>query len=122
MELILRKVPEFEPTWLAHLEFWGDDKAGLSNDLSEFACYLVDNVELMSTNKRLDIFVFIETCLIKGDESVKCAVATCVLENLINSASEGKINSNLFVNLLGQESKKFCKAWDKFTGIKTPGL
>ena len=122
IKLILNKVPEFELAWQAHLEFWGDEKAGLSNDLSEFASYLVDNIETLSIDKRQDIFLFIEICLNEGDESVKDAVASCLLENLLNAVSEGLVDSKLFVNLLGQESKKLCKSWDEFTGVKTPGL
>ena len=122
MALILNKVPDFEPAWQAHLEFWCDDKAGLSNDVSEFSSYLINNLNLISGNKRQEIFLVIEDCLNDGDDRVKDAIATCLLENLLNAVSEKQLASELFIDLLGKESKKYCKSWDDFTGISTPGL
>jgi hypothetical protein len=33
-----------------------------------------------------------------------------------------KLDSELFVDMLGPKSKEHCRAWDKFTGVKTKGL
>lgn len=122
MQLILSKVPEFEPAWREHLDFWGQDEAGLSNDLAEFSSFLVENISSIAFDKKEEIFAFVETCVIEGDEALKDAIATCFLENLLNAASGQKIAANSFVGFLGKESKAFCKAWDKFTGVKTEGL
>ena len=50
------------------------------------------------------------------------AACTCFLENLINIASWGDISYSRFVPYLGEKSREFCRAWDEFTGVKTPGL
>ncbi|MCU7556014.1 hypothetical protein OCL06_15595 [Alteromonas sp. ASW11-19] len=122
MDRILNIVPEFEPEWQSHLEFWGDDEAGLSNDLAEFASYLVNNLGCIPSDKREELFLFVEACLREGDDMVKDAIATCFLENLLNAVSEKRVDACLFVNFLGTESRKFCKSWDEFTGVNTPGL
>lgn len=122
IELVLGTVPEFEPAWQAHLKFWGNDKAGLSNDLAEFASYLIDNIDCLSSGKREDIFLLVERCLSEGDDAVKDAVATCFLENLLNAVSEKRIEASSFVKFLGAKSRTFCEAWDDFTGLNTPGL
>ncbi|MEI8632415.1 hypothetical protein P4S72_11190 [Vibrio sp. PP-XX7] len=85
---------------------FGDDEAGLSNDLAEFASYLVDSLGSISIDKREELFLFVEACLSEGDEMVKDAIATCLLENLLNAVSEERIDAHLFVNLLGTESRK----------------
>lgn len=122
IELILDQVPEFYPTWQAHLEYWKDDKAGLSLDLAEFAHYLIDNIESLSSGKRESIFLLVEACLSDGDDAVKNGIATCFLEDLLNAVSAERIEPSSFVKFLGVESREFCKAWDEFTGDNTPGL
>lgn len=50
------------------------------------------------------------------------AACTCFLEDLINIASHGRISFERFIPYLGEKSKEFCRAWDEFTGVKSPGL
>lgn len=50
------------------------------------------------------------------------AVCVCFLENLLNRASAKTIEYDRFIPFLGKKSKEYCKAWDKFTGVKTEGL
>ena len=122
MELILNKVPEFEPAWQAHLEFWDGDEAGLSNDIAEFSAYLIENLASISSDRRKELFLFIESCLIEGDKLVKDAISTCLLENLLNAVSGERVSPDLFVDFLGTESRSYCKSWDEFTGFSTPSL
>jgi hypothetical protein len=66
-----------------------------------------------------------EILLEHGSEDVKNAVATCYIENLVNTASDEKekaVTYETFIPYLGPKSKEYCKAWDEFTGCKTPGL
>jgi hypothetical protein len=96
---------------------------GACSDMFAFTNYVTD---LIIENKNHDelksIFEYVEFLLNQGDAEVKEAVATCFLENLINSAASNDISSLKFVNLLGKESKEYCKAWDEFSGTKTEGL
>lgn len=50
------------------------------------------------------------------------AICTCFFEDLINSASSGNIQYERFIPYLGEKSKEYCKAWDQFTGVRSPGL
>ncbi|WP_447895911.1 DUF7674 family protein [Vreelandella sp. GE22] len=120
--LFIDKTPGFEPVWQAHLEFWGNDIPGLSNDISKLSSYLIKNLHLISKDQRKEIFLLVESCLEKGDEMVKNAVATCLLENMLNAVSSERVEAHLFVDLLGEKSRNFCKAWDDFTGVHTQGL
>jgi hypothetical protein len=98
--------------------------------LSNYVAY-----ELMSENPSIsdeekEIYGYIEEHLKKfsghdeGSEEFEFANAACVsfLENLINYASSGEIEYTRFIPFLGNESKAFCRSWDAFTGVKSPGL
>ncbi|MFM8453536.1 MAG: hypothetical protein ACKOAD_00865 [Gammaproteobacteria bacterium] len=52
------------------------------------------------------------------------AVCTCFLENLLNMASHShaELRYERFIPLLGPLSLKYCKAWDHFTDVRSPGL
>lgn len=70
-----------------------------------------------------EIFSLVEYFLNEGEFSVKAAAATCFLENLINYTSAGTLApEKLIPYLVGKKSIEYCKAWDEFTGVKTPGL
>jgi hypothetical protein len=40
----------------------------------------------------------------------------------IYRASAGRIPYERFIPYLGEKSKEYCRAWDEFTGVKSPGL
>ena len=122
MDFILQNVPDFERAWRAHLEYWDGEEAGLCNDMSAFSSYVEDLVAKNRTENLKPIFDLIEQLMNDGDQTVKDAVATCFLENLINRASAGSVPARAFVHLLGPRSRAYCKAWDDFTGVRTEGL
>jgi hypothetical protein len=90
--------------------------------MSELGDHLGDLLNAGETENCAGIFVFLEQLMTEGDEEVQTAVATCLLENLINSAAADRIAADAVVPLLGPASRKYCKAWDEFTGAITPGL
>jgi hypothetical protein len=117
---ILENFPGFQPQWQRHIEYWGNEEPGLCNDLSEFSDYVSDLIADKKNKKLNDIFELIEKFMVEGEQSVKEAVSTCFLENLINTLPSD--STKIFVNLLGSESSAYCVAWDEFTGVKTEGL
>lgn len=123
MKLILEKFPDFIGVWQEHLAWWDDEIPGFSNNMSVFSRYVVC---LLQGENRLseikDIFLFIESLLVSGTDIVKNAATTCFLENLLNALSDDRITASSFVPLLGSESKRYCKAWDQFTEIRSPLL
>jgi hypothetical protein len=63
----------------------------------------------------------LETLLRTGTEDVKDGLATGLFESLLAS-SETQPGTIRLLKRLGPESAKYCREWDKFTGVKTPGL
>ena len=135
MELISEKFPEFKPIWNSYrLEykvsdedlfgitpFWGD--TSFFGGMAKFSDYVSDLLvkNESNTSQINEIFSYMEHLLVNGDEDVKTAVATCFFENILN-ITPGKINPKRFVEYLGPESREYCRAWDKFTGVQTDGL
>ncbi len=135
MDLISEKFPEFAPIWNSYkLEyeisseeifgitpFWGD--TSFAGGMSKFSDYVINLLIQKNPNPSLieEIFTYIEFLLVNGDEDVQTVVATCFLENILNVTPE-QIDPKRFVAYLGIESRKYCRAWDEFTGVKTEGL
>lgn len=119
---ILDNIPEFRNSWEKHLNYWDGEEAGLCNDVSSFTDFTI--VKIGDENQKLltTIFGVTENLLKDGDEEVRTVIATCFLENILNVVSAGKIASSSFVDLLGENSKEYCKKWDEHTGVKTMGL
>lgn len=67
-----------------------------------------------------DLFGVIEELMIDGDESVQSAVATGLLEALLNEAAIRGTTD--LVSLFGPNTRAYCQAWDSFTGVNTSGL
>ena len=122
MAHVLRRVPGFREQWQAHLDYWEGEEAGLCNDMAEFSRYVSTLIADKRTSDLGRIFSLVEELMVNGDSHVKDATATCFLENLLNVASSGRIDAASFVPLLGPESRAYAIAWDKFTGVSTPGL
>jgi hypothetical protein len=144
IKIILINFPAFKEHWLAYLDDWRDPSdddrpgkvleltdfaqranglPGIVSDLSEFANYVTALIEQGDVNilYLYEIFVFIEFLMLNGDEDVKTATATGFLEAMLNVTPE-KIKASTYVPYLGKESIAYCKAWDRFTGVKTEGL
>jgi len=68
------------------------------------------------------VFLAVEGLLDSGDEKVKDATATGLLEALLAQASANKVDFTLFAQYLGPQSRRYCREWDRFTGCTTPGL
>jgi hypothetical protein len=123
MNLILKNFPGFQSDWQEHLDWWDGDTPGFSNDMSAFSHYVLALLKNNKDSQEIkDIFILIEQLVSKGDEEVKNSACTCFLENLINATSWERVHASTFIYLLGPESRKYCKAWDEFTGVKTEGL
>ena len=91
--------------------------------MSEFSRYVTDLLIQKKQDDSLidEIFTYMEFLLINGDDDVQNAAATCFLENILNRTPE-QIDPKRYVDYLGPESRKYCQAWDEFTGVKTEGL
>ena len=128
---VIDKFPDLQKSehWEYYLDADYDDKhhnLRCCRLMSVLTSYVADilNVCLSIEKKKeiKDIFALIEIFMNKGNQDVQDAAATCFLENLINYTSAGRLKPESFLCYLGPESKKYCKAWDEFTGVKTEGL
>ena len=128
-KILNAKFPGFSKT-----EYWENFKSikyGVEEEaikfhgvMTAFTDYVTDLLNSKETNnaEKQNVFLLIEEFICNGDNSVKGAASASFLENLINYIAWGDLNSEQFIHYLGEKSKKFCKKWDEFTGVPTPGL
>jgi hypothetical protein len=122
MEEIVERFPGFSEAWRRHRASWADEEAGLCNDVAAFGDYIEQQIAGGHLNDVPEIIMFLEALLVDGDDDVQTAVTTCCLENLLNYVSAGRIPAQSFTHLLGPKSREYCRAWDTFTGVQTPGV
>lgn len=89
--------------------------SNLGRDLCRHASSLTD-VELQKVCDSIEIL------LDQGQEVVKNAVATGMLEAMLAESSAGRFDMSVLSAFLGQRTKAYCRSWDAFTGNETPGL
>ena len=68
--LILSACPGFQERWLAHRTSWGDEEAGIYNDVSQVAHYLINAAREGDTLCFSQVFGVIERLILEGDEYV----------------------------------------------------
>ena len=120
-ELLLETYPQFQPAFKAHVAAWEGDPRSLCSDFSALGEFVMDEISAGRMAQMPELFELVERLMNQGTKDVQDAVATCFLENLLNSTPH-RIPPESFVLLLGPESRKYCRAWDEFSGVKTPGL
>ena len=108
MPIIPEKFPGFAPTWKKHRELWGDEEAGICNDIGEFAQFVVDAYECGDKDLIVAAFALIEEFLTNGDQEVRDAAGIGFLEDVRNIASHRPFGSSVFLAWLGPTSKQ---AW-----------
>lgn len=118
-KLLKEKFPNFIPYWEDEISLWGDE--GILALFAPFARYTIEVIETNNHTQLKNIFDCIEFLLCEGDESVKNGVATVFLEDLMNQ-DPNEINFSSICPYLGKDSLEYCRAWDKFCGVKTKGL
>ncbi len=128
---LINYILEIEPEFLKPLEdfknSWSLDKSKLTTSIQfiQFSDFVSEKFRNGSYTNAKKVFEAIEFLLQNknSDEKVQTLVTTCFLENMQNQSANGAFSANLFVPLLGNKSKEYCKAWDEFIGgKKTLGL
>ncbi len=124
MTMIFQRFPDFLPYWQQARdgEYWDDFEQSIAQ-FSIFSHYSIDLLVDINTSPALisQLFVVAEDCLQYGDDQVKTGITTCYLENIMNVTPE-KIDPARYISFLGQQSRRFCQAWDAWTGVRTKGL
>lgn len=119
-KLLKEKFPKFQAYWDSYIKAFGEDQ-GISIQMIPIINYVSDAILLNDNSDLKEILEFVEFLLVRGDESLKNAIATTFLEALLAKDFNEK-QFRILSKLLGKESVEYCKAWDEFTGVKTPGL
>lgn len=121
IQLLKEKFPKFIPYWKNYVNECDGVDLGISNDMTPFSDFAVNEIKSENFNEIENIFILVEFLMYNGNNSVKDAIATCFLENLLNKDPE-KIQFIKFRQYLGKETIAYCRAWDIFTGVITKGL
>ena len=123
MNMILEAHQNIAPAWTEHLEFWGAEKPGITNDFSVYVHYVTD---LVLAEKRQEIeasLSLIEEFIEQGDSDVQYGATIGFLEGVTNVLLRKKEKFQmLFAKHLKPKSKEFCIELDKFWGTKTAGI
>jgi len=110
--------PEFLPYWDSNSE---NHDLGLIIQMMPFGQYAIDVIKAKNELNIKKIFDFVEFLLLNGDESVQTAITTGFLEHLLHRDPE-QIKFSTFIQHLGKNAFQYCRAYDKFTGVRTEGL
>ncbi|BBJ23061.1 DUF7674 family protein [Candidatus Nitrotoga sp. AM1P] len=106
--------PTFSSCWKDYINYWEQEDPGISNDILCYVNYFVENFSDLTIEQRKATLEIVENGLTYGDSSVKDALATCFLEALITAIDLKKIDFNT-INLLGNKSTEYCRAWNDFS-------
>ena len=125
-EKLCALVPGFAARW-EQRDDWlnpGTELCGLFIQAQEA---FSERLPVSTAEERRAVFDFIETCVSSSEThpgsgtALADVAAVCFLEDLINVWSD-RPEVELIVPFLGPASAAFCRSYDKFTGVKTPGL
>ena len=123
VKMILQSHEGLLPRWEEHLEFWGGDDPGITNDFSVYADYVAELVEGDNARELSIASELIEKFINEGDDNVEYGATIGFLEGITNTLShkDHKL-PHILIKYLQPKSRKFCKKLDKFWGTTTPGL
>lgn len=120
---IIEDLPGFKSIWEEHLEYWGDDEPGITNDFSELTEYAYSQMQKNIEKEIVIVANLIEEFIKSGDEDVNYGTTIGFLEGLTNRVlSEEPVGWKIFVDNAGEETKDFLKKLDKSWGTKTPKI
>ena len=101
---------------------WQPDEPPPTIVLSSIGRHLTSRTTDLDERENLEIWDCVEYLLEHGDEVVKDSVATGLLEAVLSASSANSFDFRSIAGYLGERSKAYCQAWDRFTGCSTPGL
>ena len=84
IEYLLHRHPSFFKKWTKHLDFWGEEKSGITNEFGVFAEFILDAFDTQNIKVLSSVPESLEHLIIYGDESVVYGVTLGCLESLTN--------------------------------------
>jgi hypothetical protein len=124
LHLVIETYPKSRDHLVAGVEYWLPEKGPITphSILSQISGLVRDNFLSGDYDQAEELFDLIERFITDGSENVANAACTCFIENLQNYCGIDGFDGSYFTPLLGPESLKYARAWDKFTGVKTKGI
>jgi len=125
-QVLIAELVAAEPRFIHHLRkdvnHWLQDDGEISPCMlfSSLTNFVLEDIAADHCYNYRKIFALVENYVACGEEVLRNAASTCFIENLQNVSA--KIDPELWVHYLGDESRKFAQSWDRFTGVKTQGL
>lgn len=98
---------------------------GASSDFMQVVAvsrWLSSSIGDISDDGLRRILDVVEDAAANGEEAAKNAATTGFLEHLQNRAASDAFPFARIVPMLGTSCLDFCRAWDDFAGVRTPGL
>jgi len=106
--LLLEACPGFESAWREHRDSWDGEEAGIFNDTSAFAEYLVTCYARGDTSAFERVFATVERLVRDGDEAVRNIAVVGILESVQVRSTHEPFGPEPFLRWLGPLSRK---AW-----------
>jgi len=110
VRLLLLACPDFSDTLTRHRAWWGDEDPSLYTEMSVFAQYVVDCLQVNDTTSFPAVFHVIEQLLVEGDDATKGLMCVGFLESLQTIASNQLSDQDMYVRWLEPVSRSACLA------------
>lgn len=98
---------------------WQPDAPPLTIIFADLGRTLCRHVGALPEATTRELCVNIEDLMMHGDEAVKNAVATGMLEAVLSESSAKRFDISALARWFGPKTKAYCLAWDAFTGIQS---
>ena len=121
LERLIPAVPPLREKLLVTVDDWlqEDGRLSMFSVIGGLVQVVVEKFNAGDYSFSDDLFLLVEEVLANGDQESKDVIATGFLEGLQHQKA---LPADLWVPLLGPHARKYCEAWDKFTGVATKGL
>jgi hypothetical protein len=112
---LVEKFPDFMPRWKEHLARWGGEPAGVYNDMSQFAHFVVEDLYDKGTREKLDsVFEALESLLDSADTETDNLIAVGFFERLYNLAYSRPGANSAFEELMRPRSLQLWRNLRRF--------
>ncbi|WP_282204195.1 DUF7674 family protein [Kitasatospora fiedleri] len=98
----------------------GDDVPPLTVRLSTLGRVFAEHAAEFTAEQTHRLFQLLEEILVKGSDEDGNAITTGFFEALLNAWDEGFDLDSVWA-VVGPQSRDYCRAWNAFTGVETPG-
>ena len=121
VSLLIGTSGRLEQTYRTLCEEWLPDSPPTTLVFASLGRSICRGIECDSDEKNAQLWSTVEKAMDKGDEAVKNALATGLLEAVLSAASGG-LSITSITRHFGPTTMAYCRAWDEFTGCTTDGI